>query len=182
MAGGFDLLVIRIDAIEYALLGLKVTWENLDRDGVRLVRIAQRGQIVVVGELRRLGIAHHERTQVLGVHVEMDGTSKGARIHAHGARQVGKTRRHLRSHLSHEPRRACFKLGRYSCRNLVADCLGYLAHCLLQIRSQLLLHIVGHRLLETLCQGIAAERLQLSQALLRRGIMLKIRRECGSEL
>ena len=91
MASGFDLLVVRIDVIEYALLGLKVARENLDRDGVGLVRIAQCGQIVVVGELRRLGIAHHERTQVLGVHVEMDGTSKGTRIHVHGARQVGKT-------------------------------------------------------------------------------------------
>ena len=92
MASGFDLLVVRVDVIEYALLGLKVARENLDRDGVCLVRIAQRGQIVVVGELRRLGIAHHERTQVLGVHVEMDGTRKGARIHTHSARQVGKTR------------------------------------------------------------------------------------------
>ena len=92
MAGGFDLLVVRIDVIEHALLGLKVARENLDRDGVCLIRIPQRSQIVVVGELRRLGVAHHERTQVLGVHVEMDGTSKGARIHAHGACQVGKTR------------------------------------------------------------------------------------------
>ena len=86
MASGFDLLVVRIDAIEYALLGLKVARENLDRDGIRLVRITQRGQIVVVGELRSLGIAHHERTQVLGVHVEMDGAGKGARIHTHSAR------------------------------------------------------------------------------------------------
>ena len=92
MAGGFDLLVVRIDVIEHTLLSLKVTRENLDRDGVCLIRIAQRGQIVVVGELRRLGIAHHERAQVLGVHVEMDGAGKGARIHTHGARQVGKTR------------------------------------------------------------------------------------------
>ena len=51
MAGGFDLLVVRIDVIEHALLGLKVARENFDRDGVRLVRIAQRGQIVIVGEL-----------------------------------------------------------------------------------------------------------------------------------
>ena len=111
MASSFDLLVVRIDVIEHALLGLKVARENLDRNGVRLVRIAQRGQIVVVGELRRLGIAHHERAQVLGVHVEVDGTSKGARIHAHGARQVGKTRRHLRRHLAHEPCRTRLELG-----------------------------------------------------------------------
>ena len=91
MASGFDLLVVRIDVIEYALLGLKVARENLNRDGVCLIRIAQCGQIVIVGELRRLGIAHHERTQGLGVHVEMDGTSKGTRIHVHGARQVGIT-------------------------------------------------------------------------------------------
>ena len=110
MTSGFDLLVVRIDVIEHALLGLKVARENLDRNGVRLVRIAQRGQIVVVGELRCLGIAHHERTQVLGVHVEVDGTSKGARIHAHGARQVGKTRRHLRRHLVHKPCRARLEL------------------------------------------------------------------------
>ena len=76
VAGGFDLLVVRIDVIEYALLGLKVARENLNRDGVCLIRIAQRGQIVVVGELRSLGIAHHERTQVLGVHVEVNGMSK----------------------------------------------------------------------------------------------------------
>ena len=49
MAGGFDLFIVRINVIEYALLGLKVTRENLDRDGVRLIRVAQRGQIVVVG-------------------------------------------------------------------------------------------------------------------------------------
>ena len=110
MAGGFDLLVVRIDVIEHAVLGLKVARENLNRDGVGLVRIAQRGQIVVVGELRRLGIAHHERTQVLGIHVEMDSTSKGARIHVHGARQVGKTRRHLRRHLAHEPCRTRLEL------------------------------------------------------------------------
>ena len=176
MASGFDLLVVRIDVIEYALLGLKVARENLNRDGVCLIRIAQRGQIVVVGELRSLGIAHHERTQVLGV------TNKGARIHVHGARQVGKTRRHLRRHLVHKPRCARLELGRYRRRYLLADCLHHLIHSLLQIRSQLLLHIVGHRLLQALGQGIAAERLQLSQALLGCGIMLKIRRECGSEL
>ena len=92
MARGFDLLVVRVDVIEHALLGLKVARENLDRDGVCLVRIAQCGQIVIIGELRSLGIAHHERTQVLGIHVEVDGAGKGARIHAHSARQVGKTR------------------------------------------------------------------------------------------
>ena len=182
MARGFDLLVVRVDVIEYALLGLKVARENLDRDGVRLVRITQRGQIVVVGELRSLGIAHHERTQVLGVHVEMDGTSKGARIHVHGARQVGKTRRHLRRHLVHEPRRGRLELGRYRRRYLLADCLNHLIHSLLQIRSQLLLHIVAHCLLQTLGQGIAAERFELGQAFLGCGIILKIRRECGREL
>ena len=51
VTSGLDLLVVRIDVIEHALLGLKVTRENLDRDGVRLIRIAQRGQIIVVGEL-----------------------------------------------------------------------------------------------------------------------------------
>ena len=44
------------------------------------------------------------------------------------------------------------------------------------------MHIVGHRLLQALGQGIAAEGLELSQALLGCGIILKIRRECGSEL
>ena len=77
---------------------------------------------------------------------------------------------------------ARFKLGRYRCRYLVADCLGHLVHCLLQIRSQLLLHIVGHRLLQALGQSIAAERFELGQDLLGRSIILKIRRECGSEL
>ena len=182
MAGGFDLLVVRIDMVEYALLGLKVTRENLDRDGVRLVRITQCGQVVVIGELRRLGIAHHERTQVLDVHVEVNGIGKGARINTHGARQVGNTRRHLRSHLSHEPRRACFKLGRYRRRYLLADRLHHLIHSLLQIRSQLLLHIVGHRLLQALGQGIAAERFELGQDLLGCRITLKIRRERGGKL
>ena len=110
MADGFDLLVVRIDVIEHTLLSLKVTRENLDRDGVGLVRIAQCGQIVIVGELRRLGIAHHERAQVLGVHVEVNGMSKGTRIHAHGARQASKTRRHPRRHLAHEPCCACLEL------------------------------------------------------------------------
>ena len=182
MAGGFGLLVVRIDVIEHALLGLKVARENLDRDGVCLVRIPQRGQIVVVGELRRLGIAHHERAQVLGVHVEMDRTSKGARIHAHGARQVGKTRRHLRRHLVHEPCCTRLELRRYRRCYLLADCLHHLIHSLLQIRSQLLLHIIGHRLLQALGQGIAAERFELGQDLPGCGIMLKICRECGSEL
>ena len=91
MADGFDLLVVRIDVIEHTLLSLKVTRENLDRDGVCLVCIAQRGQVVVVGEFRCLRIAHHERAQVLGVHVEVNGMSKGTRIHAHGARQASKT-------------------------------------------------------------------------------------------
>jgi len=182
MASGFDLLVVRIDVIEHTLLSLKVTRENLDRDGVCLVCIAQRGQVVVVGEFRCLRIAHHERAQVLGVHVEVNGMSKGTRIHAHGARQASKTRRHLRRHLTHEPCRACFKLGRYRCRYLVADCLGHLVHCLLQIRSQLLLHIVGHRLLQALGQGIAAERFELGQDLLGCRIILKIRRERGGKL
>ena len=44
------------------------------------------------------------------------------------------------------------------------------------------MHIVGHRLLQALGQGIATECLELSQALLGRVIILKIRRECGSEL
>ena len=112
----------------------------------------------------------------------MNGTSEGTRIHAHGARQVGKTRRHLRRHLVHKSRRTHLELGRYRHRDLLADCLGHLIHRLLQIRSQLLLHIVGHRVLKTLGQGIAAERLELSQVLLGVGIMLKIRRESGSKL
>lgn len=44
------------------------------------------------------------------------------------------------------------------------------------------MHIVAHHLLQTLGQGIAAQSLELSQALLGCGIILKIRRECGSKL
>ena len=112
----------------------------------------------------------------------MDGTSKSARIHAHGARQVSKTRRHLRRHLVHKPCRARLELSRYRRRDLLANRPHHLIHSLLQIRSQLLLHIVGHRLLQTLGQGITAQRLELSQALLGCGIILKIRRECGGKL
>ena len=44
------------------------------------------------------------------------------------------------------------------------------------------MHIIGHRLLQALGQGIAAERFELGQDLLGCVIMLKICRECGSEL
>ena len=44
------------------------------------------------------------------------------------------------------------------------------------------MHIVGHRLLQALGQGIAAEGFELGQDLLGCRIILKIRRECGGEL
>ena len=44
------------------------------------------------------------------------------------------------------------------------------------------MHIVGHRLLQALGQGIAAERFELGQDLLGCRIILKMRRERGGKL
>ena len=44
------------------------------------------------------------------------------------------------------------------------------------------MYVIGHSLLQSLRQSVSAQRLELRQALLRRSIVLKIRRERSCEL
>ena len=75
-------LVVGVDGGEHLLLGLEVLGVDLDRRRVVLRRVAERLEVVVVGELARVGVALHERGEVLGVHVEVDG--RGERLGVHG--------------------------------------------------------------------------------------------------
>ena len=60
VACGLRALVVIVDMRKHALLRLKVARKDLDGDGIVLVGVPQRGEIVVIGELRCLSVVHHE--------------------------------------------------------------------------------------------------------------------------
>ena len=132
---------------KHALLRLKVARKDLDGDGIILVGVPQRGEIVVIGELRGLSVVHHQGAQVLGIHIEMYGVCKSCGIHMEGVCQIGDVGRHLRRHLVHKACSTGFELGRNRGRNLVAYLLHNLPHGLLEIGRKLVLHVIGHCLL-----------------------------------
>ena len=177
MPMGALLLVVGVDDVHHALLGLEVLGVDLDRRRVVRRGVAERLEVVVVGELARVSVALHEGGEVLGVHVEADGPCQGVRVHTEGALELGETAGHLVGILGEHLRHGALELGRNGSANL----RGHALHEGLQVRGELARDVVGHDLLDALAHGGAGNLLDLGEDAL--GVLgLEVGRKALGEL